>query len=265
MSPSDLLSMPEIRPVIDEPRQHGVGVAKVGARLPQPCGAAGILGHGARSLHPAAAPSYTVQVCPIPGGARSRSSWTGDTRPSSRRAGPLCRSGTGGRTCLLPGGRVRADPVARARSVLQDPRAARQRTAVHRGVPADRRRPCSRSSPTATSAGRRRCVPPSLCSRWLAWGRGGPAPRAHAASRNTGRPSARGPASCRAPFFPACADVVGRADSPTATGRTARWTCTTGATGRHLHGRRLWYRLAKPRRLVRYRISGRASRALLPE
>ena len=41
----------EVRPLIDEPRQHGVGVAKVGARLLQPRGAAGIVGHGARSLH----------------------------------------------------------------------------------------------------------------------------------------------------------------------------------------------------------------------
>ena len=40
----------EGRPVVDEPRQHGVGVAEVGARLLQPHGAAGILGHGARSL-----------------------------------------------------------------------------------------------------------------------------------------------------------------------------------------------------------------------
>src|SRR6266581_6288463 len=37
----------EGRPVVDEPRQHGVGAAKVGASLPQPLGAAGIFGHGA--------------------------------------------------------------------------------------------------------------------------------------------------------------------------------------------------------------------------
>ncbi len=49
----------EGRPVVDEPRQHGVGVAKVGARLPQPRGAAGILGH----LLPAA---FTRRVCLSP-------------------------------------------------------------------------------------------------------------------------------------------------------------------------------------------------------
>jgi hypothetical protein len=37
----------EGRPVVDEPRQHGVGIAKGGARLLQPLGAAGILGHEA--------------------------------------------------------------------------------------------------------------------------------------------------------------------------------------------------------------------------
>ena len=46
----------EVRPVVDEPGQHGVGVVKVGARLPQPYDATGIPGHGARSLHPAIVP-----------------------------------------------------------------------------------------------------------------------------------------------------------------------------------------------------------------
>ena len=36
----------EVRPFVNEPRQHRVGVAKVGARLLQPNSAAGILGHG---------------------------------------------------------------------------------------------------------------------------------------------------------------------------------------------------------------------------
>ena len=40
----------EVWPVVDEPRQHGVGVAQVRARLPQPRGAAGILTHRTRSL-----------------------------------------------------------------------------------------------------------------------------------------------------------------------------------------------------------------------
>ena len=49
----------EVRPVVDEPGQHGVGVVKVGARLPQPHDATGIPGHGAHSLHPAMpAPSF---------------------------------------------------------------------------------------------------------------------------------------------------------------------------------------------------------------
>ena len=41
----------EVRPVADEPRQHGVGVGKVGTRLLQPCGGAGILGHGAQCAY----------------------------------------------------------------------------------------------------------------------------------------------------------------------------------------------------------------------
>ena len=40
----------EVRPVVDEPGQHRVGVAQVGTRLPQPHLAAGILGHHTRSL-----------------------------------------------------------------------------------------------------------------------------------------------------------------------------------------------------------------------
>ena len=40
----------EVRPVVDERRQHGVGLAQVGACLLQPRGAAGVLGHLARSL-----------------------------------------------------------------------------------------------------------------------------------------------------------------------------------------------------------------------
>ena len=32
----------EVRPVIDQPRQHGVGAAQVGARLPQPCAVVGV-------------------------------------------------------------------------------------------------------------------------------------------------------------------------------------------------------------------------------
>ena len=39
----------EVRPVVDEPREHRVGVAQVGPRLLQPRGAAGIHGHRACS------------------------------------------------------------------------------------------------------------------------------------------------------------------------------------------------------------------------
>ena len=35
----------EVRPVVDEPGQHRVGIAQVGSRLPQPRRAAGMLGH----------------------------------------------------------------------------------------------------------------------------------------------------------------------------------------------------------------------------
>ena len=57
----------EVRPVVDEPGQHGVGVVKVGARLPQPHDATGIPGHGAHSLHPAMpAPSFMPEPDNLP-------------------------------------------------------------------------------------------------------------------------------------------------------------------------------------------------------
>ena len=42
----------EVRAVLDDPRQHGVGVTEMGTRVLQPRGAVGILGHAARSLRP---------------------------------------------------------------------------------------------------------------------------------------------------------------------------------------------------------------------
>ena len=55
--------------------------------------------------------------------------------------------------------------------------------------------------------------------------------RAHAALHNAGR-NGRGAESCEPRSSRAGATWSGCADSPTATGRTARWTCTTGAIGR---------------------------------
>src|SRR5229473_8413776 len=75
----------EGRPVVDEPRQHGVGVAKVGARLLQPLRAAGILGHGARSLRPAGMP-VTIFMPKSDNLPRS------DAVPGTPWAGIYCRS-----------------------------------------------------------------------------------------------------------------------------------------------------------------------------
>ena len=41
----------EVRPFVDEPSQYRIGVAQVGARLLQPCGVAGVFGHGAHRRH----------------------------------------------------------------------------------------------------------------------------------------------------------------------------------------------------------------------
>jgi len=74
----------EVRPVVDEPGQHGVGVVKVGARLPQPHDATGIPGHGAHSLHPAMpAPSFMPEPDNLPrlntaSRSRHRSAGQGD-------------------------------------------------------------------------------------------------------------------------------------------------------------------------------------------
>ena len=54
----------EVRPVVDEPGQHGVGVAQVGARLLQPQSAAGVLVHWARSLLPVGIPAVIVMSKP---------------------------------------------------------------------------------------------------------------------------------------------------------------------------------------------------------
>ena len=50
----------EVRPLIDEPRHHGVGVAQVGARLLEPRGVAGIPGHWGRSRLASADAAVTV-------------------------------------------------------------------------------------------------------------------------------------------------------------------------------------------------------------
>ena len=50
----------EVRPVVDEPHQHGVSMAQVGARLLQPHSTAGILAHQARSLPPTGTPVIIV-------------------------------------------------------------------------------------------------------------------------------------------------------------------------------------------------------------
>jgi hypothetical protein len=55
--------------------------------------------------------------------------------------------------------------------------------------------------------------------------------RAHTALRNAGKPRRPWGRILRAPFFPGRPDVIGCAAWPTATGRAARWTCTTAATG----------------------------------
>ena len=62
--------------------------------------------------------------------------------------------------------------------------------------------------------------------------------RAHAALHNTGKPARPWGRILRAPFFPAGPAWSGCAAWPTATGRAARWTCTTAATGRP--ARRSW-------------------------
>jgi hypothetical protein len=56
--------------------------------------------------------------------------------------------------------------------------------------------------------------------------------RAHAALHNSGRPRRPWGRILRAPFFPGRRDVVRVRGLAYGTGRTARWTCTTGAIGR---------------------------------
>src|SRR6185295_8329601 len=67
----------EVRSIVDEPRQHRVGLPQVGAGPRQPRGAAGICGHEARPLAPSA---------PVEGPlARRSQGWIWMPAPRSRR------------------------------------------------------------------------------------------------------------------------------------------------------------------------------------
>ena len=78
----------EVRPVVDEPREHRIGVAKVGPRRCRPRGAAGI--HGHRACH-----------CSL-ADMRGTSTWSYGSRPASSAG----RAPATDRSCSIPA----ADP-----------------------------------------------------------------------------------------------------------------------------------------------------------
>ena len=108
-----------VRPVIDEPRQHRVGVVKIGARLPQPCDADGVLGHGARSLRPAAVPAIIF----LPGSDNrvDRISRCVSNTP----IGVPCHAITGTATAVAPDARTPVEQLT-ARSADRPDRVSRQ-------------------------------------------------------------------------------------------------------------------------------------------
>src|SRR6266496_3832181 len=76
----------EVRPLVDQPRQHRVGLAQVGPRLLQPHRAAGIPGHWARSRL-ASACAVVIPPC-AGGGVRFWSSGPGRSRAPPTTAPP---------------------------------------------------------------------------------------------------------------------------------------------------------------------------------
>ena len=178
-----------------------------------------------RAPRRARATRLTPQRCSTIGGRAGARGVCGAVSRAVPDAGRVLDSGR----ALFLGRGVRADPVAQARLVVRHPRAARQRTAVHRGVSADRldRAGAGRRRPRLAGRRARRC---RAARAGRPGGRGLPRAARGCGVAQRGQAEAAVGRILRARSSRAGPAWSGCATWPTATGGTARWTCTTAAT-----------------------------------
>ena len=115
----------EVRPVVDQPRQHRIGVPQVGARLPRPRGAARILGHG---------------TAPFPGGyaghRRRASAGSPNAAIVEARLGETASPGSGDRRVQDPRRRANhQDPVRASHLAARQPESVANACTTARDVP----------------------------------------------------------------------------------------------------------------------------------